>query len=183
MLPTLAFILAAYLILACYNVWPRRRTHSFRSRPWWRRPSRLAVLGVLAGAGLGMAAWLGTSPGEPEQKFKLSGFLGMSWADTWASDKPSKRVEALPYRDQGQGAQPAYALLHPEVPASQAAPAKKPPVSRALQKPKAKQPAKTVKVAKAATPAPAKKEKPTAKSKVKKKKPSPPPAIQRAAAD
>jgi hypothetical protein len=181
-LPTLALILSAYGIYACYAAWPRRRSYSFRPRPWWRRPGRLTALG-LAGVGLGLVAWLSAGSVEQEQRFRLAGFLGMSWADTWAGEKPSSRVESLPYRDQTQGDQPAYALLHPEVQARQVAPEKKALAPRSLKKPKWKQPApaKAVKVAKA-SPAPPKKEKLASKNKVKKKKPASSPGSQQAAA-
>lgn len=170
MLPTLAVILWAYGMYALIRAYSRRKNGYHQGRG---RGRRLAWLGLAAGAsaGLGVALWLSLADGPPDPRLKLAGFLGTVWAEGRA-DKVQSKVEVPQIKGQGDGGQPAYALLHPETPASQWEGEKAPPASRRLAKPRVRKGAGSqVKAAAKAAPAPSKKDKVAAKAKAKKKKP------------
>jgi len=152
----------------------RRQGGYVRSRSRWRKLSWLTLVGG-ATAGLGLMCWGYLSPDKIDQRLKLAGFLGTVYAEGWPD-----RVDRLNYPpvkslNQGASEQPAYALLHPETPASQIGPEKK------LPKPRPNRPAskgqsvapqdkagKIAKVAKAPAP-PATKDNLAANSRAKKK--------------
>jgi len=173
-LATLAVILWAYGMYALFSYIFRRQGGYVRSRSRWRKLSWLTLVAG-ATAGLGLICWGHLSPDKNDQRLKLAGFLGTVYAEGWPD-----RVDRLnypPVKSLNQGAleQPAYALLHPETPASQIGLEKKPPKprpNRAAPKGQAVAPqdkaGKIAKVAKAPAP-PATKDKLAANSRVKKK--------------
>ena len=170
MLPTLAFILWAYGMYALITAWSRRRGGKFRSRDRGRRYGWLTLAGSTA-LGLGLILCFCLPPDQPGQNLKFAGFLGgLGWEDGAA--KTERSLEPLPIKGQGPGDQPAYAYLHPETPANQVGPEKKPPAPRPLRKPKLQKLAKPqAKGGKVSTSSP-KKEKTTGKISPKKKKQS-----------
>jgi len=145
-----------------------------RNRSRWRKLSRLALVGGVT-AGVGLMVWCCFSPDKHDQRLRLGGFLGIVYAEGWPD-----RVDRLQYPpvkspNPGSSEQPAYALLHPETPASQMGPEKKLPKPRpsrvAPKKPAVvsqDKPGKTAKVTKAPAPS-SKKDKVAAKSNAKKK--------------
>lgn len=167
MLPTLAFILWAYGLYALCSALSRRRSGYLRGRSRWRRYGRLTLAGSTA-AGLALILWLSPFPEQQEQHMKLAGFLGTVWAEGWP-DKVDKRAEFPPIKGQKPGAQPMYALLHPETPMAQVGPEKTAPKPRPVRKAKVQKaggpPPKGTKV----TTQAAKKDKVTAKKQAKKK--------------
>jgi len=147
-----------------------------RGQSRWRKLNGFILVGGIVGVGL--ILWCCFSPDKNDQRLKLAGFLGTVYAEGWP-DRVD-RVEYPPVKatNQGAGEQPAYALLHPETPASQIEPEKKlirPRPSRAAKKSPAAsvhdKSGKPVKVAKTSTSA-SKKDKITAKNRAKKKKQS-----------
>lgn len=169
MLPTFAFILLAYGLYAFWSVWPRRQVGLYRRRSRRRRRAWLGVAGGV-GAGLALLVWVYSPSCQPEQRLKLASFIGVGWADGWAAEKAERRVEPLPLKGQGTGDQPVYTLLHPEAPAGQVAPGKKPATPRPLKKPKLREVSNPqAKVSKANAPS-SKKDRVTGKSRPKKKK-------------
>jgi hypothetical protein len=145
-----------------------------RGQSRWRKLSGFILVGGIVGVGLILWCWF--SPDKSDQRLKLAGFLGTVYAEGWP-DRVD-RVEYPPVKavNQGAGEQPAYALLHPETPASQLEPEKKlvrPRPSRTVKKSQTsslqEKSGKTAKVAKTATSS-SKKDKITAKNRAKKKK-------------
>lgn len=174
MLPTLAFILWAYGVYALISAVSRRKSGYHRGRSRRPRYGRLALVGSVA-VGLALVLWLALPQDQEDKNLKLAGFLGTVWAEGWP-DKVDKPLEYPPLKAQKPGAQPVYALLHPETPPIHVKPEKAAPKPR---------PAKKAKVQKAAGPPakvtklssqPAKKDKVAAKKASKKKKPSPAPS-------
>ena len=171
MLPTLAVILWAYGMYALFSFIFQRKGGQPRGRG--RKLSGFTLVGAILG--LGLILWCCYSPDKHDQRLKLAGFLGTVYAE--GPDRVDK-VEYPPVKtaNQGAGEQPAYALLHPETPASQMEPEKKlirPRPSRAVKK---RQPSsvqdksgKNAKVTKTVTPS-SKKDKIAAKNHAKKKK-------------
>jgi hypothetical protein len=145
-----------------------------RSRSRWRKLSRLTlVVGVTAGVGL--IFWCFPSPDKHDQRLKLAGFLGTVYAEGWPDRVDRLKDPPVKSPNQGASEQPAYALLHPETPASQIGPEKKlpkPRPSRVVPKGPSVAPqdkaGKNAKVTKAPAP-PSQKDKMTAKSRAKKK--------------
>jgi hypothetical protein len=151
----------------------RRGDHS-RARGRGRKLSFLALAGGVLG--LGLVLWCCFSHDHTDPRLKFAGFLGTVYAEGF-SVQPD-RVEYPPIKTQSQEAveQPAYALLHPETPASQIKPEKKllrPRPGRVVKKPQSsnllEKSGKTAKVAKTAVPS-NKKDKMVGKSRAKKKK-------------
>jgi len=170
-LPTLAVILWAYGMYALFSFIFQRKGGQPRGRG--RKLSGFTLVGAILG--LGLILWCCYSPDKHDQRLKLAGFLGTVYAE--GPDRVDK-VEYPPVKAQNQGAgeQPAYALLHPETPASQIEPEKKlirPRPNRDAKKgqtPSVHEKAgKTTKVTKNVTPSP-KKDKMAAKNRAKKKK-------------
>ena len=145
-----------------------------RSRSRWRKLSRLTlVAGVTAGVGL--IVWCCLYPDKHDQRLKLAGFLGTVYAEGWPDRVDHLKYPPVKTPNQGSSEQPAYALLHPETPASQIGPEKKLPKPRPSRvAPKGHAVAsqdkagKNAKVTKAPAP-PSKKDKMAAKSRTKKK--------------
>jgi hypothetical protein len=172
-LPTLAVILWAYGMYALFSFILQRKGGQPRGQSRWRKLTGFIFVGGIVG--LGLILWCCYSPDKTDQRLKLAGFLGTVYAEGWP-DRVDK-VEYPPVKapNQGAGEQPAYALLHPETPASQIEPEKKlirPRPSRAVKKPTSgvqEKSGKTAKVAKTVTPS-SKKDKIAAKNRAKKKK-------------
>lgn len=123
---------------------------------------------------MGLIFWCSLYPDKHDQRLRLAGFLGTVYAEGWP-DRVD-RLKDAPVKNANQGAseQPAYALLHPETPASQVGPEKKLPKPRPSRVASKRQPVaqdkagKNAKVTKAPAPPP-KKDKIAAKSRAKKK--------------
>jgi hypothetical protein len=173
-LATLAVVLWAYGMYALYSMVFHRQGGYVRSRSRWGKFSRLTLAGGVA-AGVGFIFWSSLYADKNDQRLKLAGFLGTVYAEGWPD-----RVDGLKYPpdkspNQGGAEQPAYALLHPETPASQMAPEKKllkPRPNRVAPKAPTVAPqdkaGKNAKVTKTPAP-PAKKDKMAAKSRANKK--------------
>ena len=174
MLPTLAVILWAYGMYALFSFIFHRQGGYVRSRSRWRKLSRLTLVGGVT-AGVGLIFWCCLSPDKHDQRLKLAGFLGTVYAEGWPDRVDRLKYPPVKSPNQGASEQPAYALLHPETPASQVGPEKKlpkPRPSRVAPKGRAVAPqdkaGKIAKVTKAPAP-PSKKDKVAAKSRAKKK--------------
>ena len=174
MLATLAVVLWAYGMYALFSLMFHRQGGYVRSRSRWRKLSRLALVGGVT-AGVGLMVWCYLYPDKHDQRLKLAGFLGTVYAEGWP-DRVN-RLQYPPVKSPNQGAseQPAYALLHPETPASQTGPEKKllkPRPNRVAPKGQSvapqDKPGKIAKVTKAPAP-PSKKDKVDTKSRAKKK--------------
>ncbi|MBM4302234.1 MAG: hypothetical protein FJ121_12050 [Deltaproteobacteria bacterium] len=120
-------------------------------------------------------SWCYLSPDKNNQRLKLAGFLGTVYAEGWPDRLDRLNYPPVKSSNQGASEQPAYALLHPETPASQIGPEKKfpkPRPNRAASKGQSVAPpdkaGKIAKVAKAPAPL-AKKDKPAANSRAKQK--------------
>lgn len=137
MLPTLLFILGAYLLYALHAVWSRRRGGlAIRRNP----PVRSGRLSLAAGgAGLAIVSllclWLFVdAPDEPQ---KPGGMLAAVLTEGWQAHQADYRLESLPLKVEKAPEpveQPVYAYLHPEAPAPQIKPEKKPAAPRPLRK-------------------------------------------------
>ena len=138
---------------------------SLAGLPWW--------LG--SPPGWGSLFWCCLYPDKHDQRLKLAGFLGTVYAEGWPDRVDRLKYPPVKSPNQGTSEQPAYALLHPETPASQIGPEKKLPKPRPSPVvPKGPSVApqdkagKIAKVTKAPAP-PAKKDKMAAKGRAKKK--------------
>lgn len=177
MLPTLAVILWAYGMYALLSFMFQRKGGRPRGQSRWRKlTGYILVSGIL---GVGLILWCCYSPDKADQRLKLAGFLGTVYAEGWPDRVDKVEYPPVKAANQGAGEQPAYALLHPETPASQIEPEKKlirPRPNRTAKKgqtPSVHEKAgKTAKVTKNVTPS-SKKDKLAAKSRAKKKKRSP----------
>ncbi len=189
MLATLAVVLWAYGMYALFSYIFHRKGGQVRSqvrnRSPWRKLGRLILVGGVT-AGVGLIFWCCLYPDKQDQRLKLAGFLGTVYAEGWPDrvDRPKDPPVKSP--NPGTSEQPAYALLHPETPASQVETEKKlprPRPSRVVSKGSSAAPrdkaGKSAKAAKAPA-APSKKEKIAAKSRAKKKNRSSAPAGRRA---
>lgn len=140
------------------------------------------VAGVTAG--VGVICWCCLCPDKHDQRLKLAGFLGTVYAEGWPDRVDHLKDPPVKSANPGTSEEPAYALLHPETPASQIGPEKKLPKPRPSRVAPKRQvvapPEKPVKIAKVtkATAPPAKKDKLAAKSRAKKKNRSPAPVIE-----
>jgi hypothetical protein len=145
-----------------------------RGRSRWRKLSWLTLVGGVT-AGAGLIFWCCLYPDKHDQRLKLAGFLGTVYAEGWPDRVDRLKDPPVKSPNQGASEQPAYALLHPETPASQIGPEKK------LPKPRPSRVApnwpavatqdkagKIAKVTKAPAP-PSKKDKLAAKNRAKKK--------------
>ena len=174
MLATLAVIFWAYGMYALFSFIFRRQGGYVRSRSRWRKVSRLALAGGIT-AGVGFMVWCCNYHDKHDQRLKLAGFLGTVYAEGWPDRVDSLKDPPVKSPNQEASEQPAYALLHPETPASQIGPEKKlpkPRPSRVVPKGPSVAPqdkaGKTAKVTKAPAPL-SKKDKMTAKSRTKQK--------------
>ncbi|MHB9074946.1 MAG: hypothetical protein ACYC6G_15630 [Desulfobaccales bacterium] len=173
MLPTLAVILWAYGMYALFSFILQRKGGQPRGQSRWRKLTGFILVGGIVG--LGLILWCCYSPDKTDQRLKLAGFLGTVYAEGWPDRVDKVEYPPVKASNQGTGEQPAYALLHPETPASQIEPEKKlirPRPSRVAKKQTSgvhEKSGKTAKVAKTVTPS-SKKDKMAAKSRAKKKK-------------
>jgi hypothetical protein len=173
-LATLAVIFWAYGMYALFSFIFRRQGGYVRSRSRWRKVSRLALAGGIT-AGVGLMVWCCPYPDKHDQRLKLAGFLGTVYAEGWPDRVDSLKDPPVKSPNQEASEQPAYALLHPETPASQMGSEKKLPKPRPSRVAPKKQavvsqdkPGKTAKVTKAPAPS-SKKDKVASKSRAKKK--------------
>ena len=81
-------------------------------------------------AGVGLIFWCCLYPDKHDQRLKLAGFLGTVYAEGWPDRVDRLKDPPVKSPNQGASEQPAYALLHPETPASQVEPEKKLPKPR-----------------------------------------------------
>jgi hypothetical protein len=137
LLPTILFILGAYGLYALAVVWCQWQRSRFLGRRGKGRPRWLTLAGgaVFLGIFLSLLFWL--APSNPDQKVRLAGILGVSEGEVGLAKQANLRAATLHLNQTPPGAQPAYALLHPESPPSLLPPAK-PLVGNQLRKPKGK---------------------------------------------
>jgi hypothetical protein len=173
-LATLAVVLWAYGMYALFSYIFHRQGGYVRSRSRWRKLSWLTLVGGVT-AGVGFIFWCCLYPDKHDQRLKLAGFLGTVYAEGWPDRVDRLKDPPVKSPNQGASEQPAYALLHPETPASQVGPEKKlpkPRPSRVAPKGPSVAPqdkaSKIAKVTKAPAP-PSKTDKMAAKSRAKKK--------------
>jgi hypothetical protein len=173
-LATLAVVLWAYGMYALFSYIFHRKGGYVRSRSRWRKLSKLTLVGGFTAA-VGLIFWCCLYPDKHNQRLKLAGFLGTVYAEGWPDRVDLIKDTTVKTPNQGGSEQPAYALLHPETPASQVGPEKKlpkPRPTRVASKGHSAAPqdkaGKNAKVTKAPAP-PSKKDKIAAKSRAKKK--------------
>jgi hypothetical protein len=173
-LATLAVVVWAYGMYALFSYIFHRQGGYVRSRSRWRKLSKLILVSGVT-AGVGLMFWCCLYPDKHNQRLKLAGFLGTVYAEGWPDRVNPLKETPVKGPNPGGSEQPAYALLHPETPASQVEPEKKQPKprpSRVAPKGKAVVPqekaGKTTKLTKAPVQPP-KKDKIAAKSHAKKK--------------
>jgi hypothetical protein len=134
-LPTLGFVLTAYLLYALFRAWSRHHYRQFQPYRGYRRKGRLGLVGG-TGVGLGIIILIAIV-GFPSQdeNLRTASIITASWG--YESQMPGQglqRQEILPIKNQSEQGQPAYAYLHPETPVPQLLPQKKGPRSRSLHK-------------------------------------------------
>jgi len=177
-LPTLGFVLSAYLLYALFRAWSRHHRRQFRPCRRYRWKGRLGLVGG-TGVGLGIIILI-SIVGLPSQyeNLRTASIITASWGqDPSMPGQALQRQEILPIKNQSEQGQPAYAYLHPETPAPQLLPDRKAPGPRRLHKSALKKPVprgKTVKVVARAPKKDTKKEKAPTKVQPKKKKPTAP---------
>jgi hypothetical protein len=168
LLPTLIFILGAYLSYALISAWPKRSGVPGRSRGRWRRFGWITLAGAV-GSGSALLLWLSLSPAQKQQNLKMEGFMGTVWADGVMGESP-RPLEYPMAKTQAPGDHPVYALLHPETPEGGLGQGKPPVAHRSLKKPRPHNLATSQGKGGKALAQSAKKEKVTAKTRPKKKK-------------
>jgi hypothetical protein len=180
-LATLAVVLWAYGMYALFSFLYHRQGGYLRGRSRWHRLSWLVLVGGIA-AGVGLISWGSLYADRQDQHLKLAGFLGTVYAEGWPGRVDRLKYPPVKSSNPGSSEQPAYALLHPETPASQIGAEKKLPKPRPGRvAPKGPSVApqdragRGVKVAKTSAPA-TKKDKVAAKNRAKKKHRSSAPA-------
>jgi hypothetical protein len=124
LLPTIFFIIAAYALYALVLVWCQWQRSRFLGRRGKGRPRWLTLTGgaIFLGVFLSLVFWL--APVKPDQKVSLAGILGVSEGEVELAKQANLRAATLHLNQTPPGAQPAYALLHPESPPSLLPPAK-----------------------------------------------------------
>lgn len=186
-LPTLGFILCAYVIYALCRAWTRRyrrRTMPYRQ---WRRRRQLTLVGG-TGVGVGIIILISIL-GLPSQYEHLNSasIISASWGhDAYNSGRVMPRQEILPIKTQSEPGQPVYASLHPETPQTQLQAGKNAPSSRSGNKQRLRKPVSRGKTLKTVAPIPKKEKAPgkqQAKNSKNKKKKSPPSTDQKLAAN
>jgi len=167
-LPTLGFVISAYLLYALFRAWSRHHRRQFQPYRRYRWKGRLGLVG---GTGIGLGSIILIAiVGFPSQyeNLRTASIINASWGqDPLMPGQALQRQEILPIKNQSEQGQPAYAYLHPETPASQLLPERKAPPRR-LHKPSLRKPAPRGKGLKVVARAP-KKEKTPAKARPKKK--------------
>ena len=129
MLATLAVVLWAYGMYALFSYILHRQGGYVRSRSRWRKVGKLTLVGGFTAA-VGLIFWCCLYPDKHNQRLKLAGFLGTVYAEGWPDRVDPLKDPPVKTPNQGASEQPAYALLHPETPASQVDPEKKLPKPR-----------------------------------------------------
>ncbi|OGR31529.1 MAG: hypothetical protein A2139_02625 [Desulfobacca sp. RBG_16_60_12] len=159
---------------ALFSLLYRRQGGYVRSRNRWRKLSWLALVGG-GTTGVALIFWGCLYADKHDQRLKLAGFLGTVYAEGWPDRVDRLKYPPVKSPNPGASEQPAYALLHPETPASQVGPEKKlvkPRPSRVAPKGHSVAPqdraGKGAKVTKTSAP-PSKKDKVAAKDRATKK--------------
>jgi hypothetical protein len=134
-LPTLGFVLSAYLLYALFRAWSRHHHRQFQPYRGYRRKGRLGLVGG-TGVGLGIII-LVAIVGFPSQyeNLRTASIITASWGYESQMPEQGQRQEILPINNQSEQGQPAYAYLHPETPVPQVLQEKKSHRSRSLHKP------------------------------------------------
>ncbi|MEW6658365.1 MAG: hypothetical protein AB1424_06870 [Thermodesulfobacteriota bacterium] len=169
MLPTLGFVVTAYLLYALFRVWCRHHRKQFQPYRRYRWKGRLGWVGG-TGVGLGIIILIAIV-GIPSQyeNLRTASIVTASWGqDPLMPSQAMQRQEILPIKNQGQQGQPVYAYLHPETPTPQLLSEKKGPGLRSLPKPTLRKPAPRAKGVKNVAKGPKKDKAPT-KARIKKK--------------
>jgi hypothetical protein len=125
MLPTILFMLAAYVIYALVMAWCHRQRYGFPGRAQARPRWLTLAKGVFV---LGLALWFifWLNPVTPDQQMRMAGMLGVTEGEALQASQAAPRVSGPHLKEKGTGGQPAYAMLHPESPPSLLPPAKPP---------------------------------------------------------
>jgi len=138
-LPTILFMLAAYVVYALVLAWCHRQRYRFpgraQARPRWLT---LAKGAVVLGLTLWLMFWL--NPVAQDHKIRMAGILGVTEGEALLASQAAPKLSDPHLKEKGTGGQPAYAMLHPESPPSLLPPAK-PPVATHLRKLIGKRPA------------------------------------------
>lgn len=170
--PTLGFILCAYLVYALIRVLIRRAGRRSRHYRPWRRRRLTMVSGAGVGVGFLILIAIAGLP-APSENFKFAGIISPGWGeDLLGSTQTLARQEILPLKNLGDSGQPIYAYLHPETPPPHLARENGAPLPRPLQKSRLLKPAAKGKIPKAMARMP-KNGKDREKDKVSSKNPPP----------
>lgn len=141
MLPTVLFIIVAYILYALVVGWCRWQRFRFLERQSRTRPRWLTLAGGAASLGLLCYVIFWMAPDAPGQNMRLANILGVAEGKAWLEKKEiSQRAplqSPLQLEQRQPDGQPVYAVLHPESPPSLLPPAK-PPVRIKHRKPKKK---------------------------------------------
>lgn len=169
MLPTLIFVICAYLVYALFRIWSGHNRKQFQPYKCHRSKARLGWIGG-TGVGLGIIILLCIA-GLPEQddNLRTASIINATWSqDSVQPAQAMQRQEIFPLKNQMEQGQPAYAYLHPETP--QMLPEKKAPSPRRLNKAGLRKAAPHAKTVKVVAKAPKKEKARPAKTRAKKKK-------------
>ncbi|MHB8068253.1 MAG: hypothetical protein ACYDIC_10180 [Desulfobaccales bacterium] len=173
MLPTLIFVVCAYLVYALVRICSGHNRKQFQPYKCHRSKARLGWIGG-TGVGLGIIILL-FIVGLPcqDDNLRTASIISATWVqEPVMPAQAMQRQEMFPLKNQIEQGQPAYAYLHPETPAPQMLPEKKARGPRRLQKPGVNKAAPRAKAVKVVAKAPKKEKAPPAKTRAKKKKPN-----------
>jgi hypothetical protein len=130
LLPTVLFIIVAYVLYALIVGWCRWQRFRLLEKPSRTRPRWLTLAGGVASLGLLFYVSFWMPPAAPNQDMRLANILGVAEGKAWLEKKGlvQKAVLQTPLQlDQRQpNGQPVYAILHPESPPILLPPAKHP---------------------------------------------------------
>jgi hypothetical protein len=117
--PTIGFILCAYLVYALLRGMVRRGGRLYRRRHPW--PQRRLTLAGGAGVGAGFLIFLAIAViPAPSGNFQYAGMITPGWEEEMPpSSRKPVRQEFPPIKVSGNPGRPIYAYLHPETPAPQ----------------------------------------------------------------
>ena len=172
MLPTLIFVVCAYLVYALYSVWSGCHRKQFLIYKYQRPRVSLGWVGG-TGVGLGIIILL-CIVGLPyqDENLRTASLISAAWLqDPVMPALAMHSQESFPLKNQMEQGQPAYAYLHPESPALQMLPEKRVHRPRRLQKSGVKHAGHSAKTVKAVNHASKKEKAARTKIRAKKKKP------------
>jgi len=137
-LPTILFMLGAFVIYALVLAWCQRQRHRLpgraQGRPRW---VALAKGAVVIGLTLWFIFWL--NPPTQDQQVRMAGILGVTEGEALRASQAAPSLSDPHLKEKETAGQPAYAALHPESPPSLLPPAK-PPAGTQVRKHLGKRP-------------------------------------------